>query len=70
MLCLPLVMQGLALVHCALGRKGNAGFWLVGFYMLAVSTATVSLAILVGVGVADHFLKLRERMAAPPQGGV
>lgn len=69
-LCLPLVMQGLALVHCALGRKGNAGFWLVGFYMLAVSTATVSFAILVGVGVADHFLKLRERMAAPPQGGV
>ena len=69
-LCLPLVLQGLALVHSALGRKGNAGFWLVGFYMLAVSTATVSFAILVGVGVADHFLKLRERMSAPPQGGV
>ena len=34
------------------------------------TTATVSFAILVGVGVADHFLKLRERMNAPPQGGV
>jgi hypothetical protein len=69
-LCLPLVLQGLALVHSALGRKDNAGFWLAGFYMLALSTATVSFAILVGVGVADHFLKLRERMNAPPQGGV
>jgi|GEM_PF-3254666 len=69
-LCLPLVLQGLALVHSALGRKGNAGLWLAGFYALALSTATVSFAILVGVGVADHFLKLRERMNAPPQGGV
>jgi len=69
-LCLPWVLQGLALVHSALGRKANASFWLVGFYMLALSTATVSFAILVGAGVADHFLKLRERMDVPKQGGV
>lgn len=69
-LCLPLVLQGLSLVHSAIGRKANASFWLVGFYMLALSTATVSFAILVGAGVADHFLKLRDRLSVPPQGGV
>jgi len=69
-LCLPVVLQGLAVVHSALGRLTNAGLWLAGFYVLAVATATVSFAVLVGIGVADHFLKLRERVAAPPQGGV
>jgi hypothetical protein len=69
-LCMPLVLQGLTLVHSFVGRKENASFWLVGFYMLALSTATVSFAILVGAGVADHFLKLRERLNIPTQGGV
>jgi hypothetical protein len=69
-LCLPVVFQGLCVVHSALGRKANAGFWLVGFYLLALSLATVSFAVLVGIGVADQFLKLRERMAAAGQGGV
>ncbi|MDX2144709.1 MAG: DUF2232 domain-containing protein [Rhodospirillaceae bacterium] len=69
-LCLPLLLQGLAVVHSGVGRMENAGFWLVGFYVLAVLTAGLSFVVLVTLGVVDHFLKLRQRMAAPPQGGV
>jgi hypothetical protein len=69
-LCLPLLLQGLAVVHCGIGRIENAGFWLVGFYVLALLTAALSFVVLVTLGVVDHFLKLRQRMTAPPQGGV
>jgi uncharacterized protein YybS (DUF2232 family) len=69
-MCLPLLLQGLAVVHCGLGRLGNAGMLLVGFYILALLTSALSFTMLVVLGLVDHFLKLRERMTAPPQGGV
>lgn len=69
-LCLPLMLQGLAVVHCGIGRLANAGFLLAGFYVLALLTLALSSAALVGLGLVDHFLKLRQRMTAGPQGGV
>jgi len=69
-LCLPLLLQGLAVVHVGIGRLENAGFWLVGFYVLALLTLALSSAVLVGLGVVEHFLKLRSRMGGPKQGGV
>jgi hypothetical protein len=69
-LCLPLLLQGLAVVHCGLGRLGNASMLLAGFYVLAFLTAGLSSVVLVSLGLVDHFLKLRERMDARSQGGV
>ena len=69
-LCLPLLLQGLTVVHSGIGRMEKASFWLVGFYVMALLTAALSFVVLVSLGVVDHFLKLRERMTAPPQGGV
>ncbi len=70
LMCLPLLLQGLTVVHCGLGRLGNASMLLVGFYVLALLTAGLSFAVLVSLGLVDHFLKLRERMDARSQGGV
>lgn len=63
-MCLPLLLQGLTVVHCGLGRLGNAGMLLAGFYVLALLTAGLSFAVLVSLGLVDHFLKVRERMDA------
>ncbi|MBL8644603.1 MAG: DUF2232 domain-containing protein [Rhodospirillaceae bacterium] len=69
-MCLPLLLQGLTVVHCGIGRLGNASMLLAGFYVLALLTSALSFAVLVSLGLVDHFLKLRERMDARPQGGV
>lgn len=69
-LCLPLLLQGLSVVHCGIGRLGNASMLLVGFYVMALLTSALSFTVLVVLGLVEHFLKLRERLNAPPQGGV
>ena len=66
---LPLVLQGLAVVHSAAARAKHRLVWLTGFYVLALVTAGVSAVMLVGLGVMDNFLQIRARYLAPRTGG-
>lgn len=68
-LCLPLLLQGLAVVHSGVARLDHRTFWLVAFYVLAVLLAALAFVVLVTLGVVEHFLKLRARMARPGRGG-
>jgi uncharacterized protein YybS (DUF2232 family) len=68
-LCLSLLMQGLAVVHSGLARVDHRTMWLVAFYVLALMMAALAIVVLVTLGVVEHFLKLRARMMPPPQGG-
>jgi len=60
-LCLPLFLQGLAVVHCGLGRMryGTAG--LIAFYVASLFLPVFAWLILVSLAVTDHFLHLRTR---------
>ncbi|MCB2106977.1 MAG: DUF2232 domain-containing protein [Rhodobacteraceae bacterium] len=68
-MCFPLLLQGLAVVHCGVARLDYAGMWLVAFYVLSLLMSALAFVVLVSLGVVDHFLKLRARMVPPPQGG-
>ncbi len=68
-LSLPLVLQGLAVVHSAAARVKHRLAWLAGFYVLALVTAGISSVMLVGLGVMDNFLQIRVRYLAPRTGG-
>jgi hypothetical protein len=70
-LSLPLVLQGLAVVHSAAARAKHRLAWLAGFYVLALVTAApgISPVMLVGLGVMDNFLQIRVRYLAPRTGG-
>ena len=68
-LSLPLVLQGLAVVHSAAARVKHRLAWLAGFYVLALITAGISSVMLVGLGVMDNFLQIRVRYLAPRTGG-
>lgn len=68
-LCLPLLLQGLAVVHNGVSRFDHRTAWLVAFYVLAVLMAALAFVVLVTLGVLEHFLKLRARMATPARGG-
>lgn len=68
-LCLPLLLQGLAVVHNGMSRFEHRTALLVGFYALAVVMAALAFIVLVTLGVLEHFLKLRARMATPARGG-
>ena len=67
-LSLPAVLQGLAVVHCAFARFVHPKTGLAVFYSTALLIPTISVIALVVAGVADHFFKLRGRMAQA-QGG-
>ena len=68
-LSLPLVLQGLAVVHSAAARAKHRLVWLAGFYVLALVTSGISAVMLVGLGVMDNFLQIRARYLAPRTGG-
>jgi len=68
-LSLPLVLQGLAVVHSAAARTKHRLVWLTGFYVLALATASISAVLLVGLGVLDGFLHIRTRYLAQRTGG-
>ena len=57
-LSLPLVLQGLAVVHCTAARLKYRSAWLAGFYVLALVTAGISSVMLVSLGVVDNFLQM------------
>ena len=60
-LCLPLFLQGLAVVHCGFAplKHGTAG--LVAFYIVSLFLPVFAWLILVSLAVADHFLHVRTR---------
>ena len=68
-LSLPLVLQGLAVVHSAAAQVKYRLAWLAGFYVLALVAAGISSVMLVGLGVMDNFLHIRARYLAPRTGG-
>jgi hypothetical protein len=65
---LPLILQGLAVVHCAAARFGYGRFALVGFYVVTLAIAGPALVLIVALGVMEHFSQLRRRMAVPNGG--
>lgn len=68
-LSLPLVLQGLAVVHSAARLVKYRLVWLVIFYVLALVAADLSSVLLVGLGVMDQFLQIRGRYLARRTGG-
>ena len=68
-LSLPLVLQGLAVVHVAIAQFGFGRMALVGFYGLALVAAGAAIALIVIVGVMEHFLQMRARLLARPRDG-
>jgi len=68
-LSLPLVLQGLAVVHSVAARLRNRLLWLAVFYVLALVTGSISWVMLVGLGVMDSFLHIRSRYLTPRTGG-
>ena len=68
-LSLPLVLQGLAVVHTAAARAKHRLVLLIGFYVLALAAASISVVALVGLGLMDSFLHIRTRYLARRTGG-
>jgi hypothetical protein len=66
---LPLVLQGLAVVHCAAALMKSRLAWLTAFYVLALITGTIAVVMLVGLGALDSFLQIRTRYLARRAGG-
>jgi len=61
---LPLVLQGLAVVHCAAARFGLSRMALIAFYGVALVAAGPALVLIVALGMMEHFSQMRRRMAA------
>ena len=60
-LCLPLFLQGLAVVHCGFNRMKNGTVGLVIFYIASLFLPVFAWLVLVSLAVTDHFLHLRTR---------
>ncbi|TAL02547.1 MAG: DUF2232 domain-containing protein [Rhodospirillaceae bacterium] len=61
---LPLVLQGLAVVHCAAARFGFGRMALAAFYGVSLVVAGPALVLIVTLGVMEHFSQMRRRMMA------
>ena len=68
-LSLPLVLQGLAVVHTAAAQTQHRLAWLMGFYVFALVMASVALVALAGLGLMDGFLHIRTRYLTRRTGG-
>jgi hypothetical protein len=66
---LPLVLQGLAVVHVAVASFGYGRLALVAFYGVALVAAGASVALIAMLGVMEHFLQLRARLMRRPRDG-
>ena len=61
---IPLLIAGLALVHCWVKVKAKSGHWLVFVYIGLILYSPIMMALLVLVGLADSFMNLRTRLAS------
>ncbi len=68
-LALPPLLQGLAVVHCALARMAHSTLSLAAFYVVALAVPIVALLALVSLSVLDHFLSIRARFLTAHPGG-
>ena len=68
-LCLPLLLQGLAVVHCAAARTSHSTVGLAAFYVVALAVPVVALLALVSLSMLDHFLSIRARFLTAHPGG-
>ena len=66
---LPLVLQGLAVVHTAIAWFGYGRLALIAFYCVALVAAGAAVALIVMLGVAEHFLQIRARRFGRPRDG-
>ncbi|WP_110685508.1 hypothetical protein [Salinicola aestuarinus] len=57
----PLLVAGVALVHGFIGLKGMSGLWLVGFYVLLLTTWPTILIVLL-LALVDTFADFRGRL--------
>ncbi|MGE4065037.1 MAG: DUF2232 domain-containing protein [Rhodospirillaceae bacterium] len=64
-LCLPLLLHGLAVAHSGARAVRQGPVLLVLFYIVTVLTVPASFVLLIGLAVADHVLALRGRLAKP-----
>ena len=68
-LSLPLVLQGLAVVHVAIASFGYGRMALVAFYGVALVLAGAAVALVVMLGVMEHFFQIRARLLSRPRNG-
>lgn len=68
-LSLPLVLQGLAVVHVAIAKFGGGRAALIAFYGFALVAAGAAFALIVIIGVMEHFLQMRSRTMQHRDGG-
>lgn len=61
---IPLLVAGLALVHCWVKVKAKGIQWLVFVYLGLIVYSPIIMALLVLVGLADSFMNLRTRLAS------
>ncbi|WP_106477480.1 hypothetical protein [Phytohalomonas tamaricis] len=59
----PLLVAGIALVHGFIGMKGMNGLWLVGFYVLLLTTWPTIVIVLL-LALADTFANFRIRITS------
>lgn len=64
-LCLPLLLHGLAVAHSGAKAMRQGPVLLVLFYIVTVLTVPASFVLLIGLAVADHILALRGRFSKP-----
>ena len=68
-LTLPLALQGLAVVHCAVPQMRHRIALLVVFYVLALLMAGPAVVMLVAVGMVEQFYNIRARHFVARTGG-
>lgn len=68
-MCLPLILQGLAVVHCAAAQTRQRLVVLVAFYVLALLMASIAMTMLVALGVAEQIFGIRARYFTARAGG-
>jgi hypothetical protein len=66
---LPLVLQGLAVVHVAVAAFGYGRMALIAFYGVALVAAGAAIALIVMLGVLEHFFQMRAKLLSRPRNG-
>ncbi|MGV6807402.1 MAG: hypothetical protein ACWA5K_05825 [bacterium] len=65
---LPLLVNGICLVHFTVAAQNAGGYWLAMMYVGLIIFSPLSLVI-VGLGFADSLMNLRTRIPRRPENG-